>query len=134
VCGCIVTTYDKRPYVHMLTAEKMLSDVAAVAKTSPVRVATEEDIRDLSVFEMAVASERLAEDGSASARGKRTMTGSAPSPVSPPRTQLEPNNPYRSSLASQSSRNPWRSSSQPDEIQPVIPSGQYPGAPGLRPP
>ena len=39
----------------MLTAEKMMADIAAVTKADPVRVATEEDIRDLLLFEMAAS-------------------------------------------------------------------------------
>jgi len=55
LCGTVISVYDHKPYVHMLTAEKMMADIAAVTKVDPVRVATEEDIRDLLLFEMAAS-------------------------------------------------------------------------------
>ena len=50
----------------MLTAEKMLSDIATVTKATPVRVATEEDIRELLLFEITASPEREAGNSSVS--------------------------------------------------------------------
>jgi hypothetical protein len=46
LCGCIVAVYDTEPYAHMISADKMLSDIARFydVNDSEVRVATEDDV------------------------------------------------------------------------------------------
>lgn len=45
LCGCIVASYEASLYAHMLTVEKICSDISASTGCEPVRVATREDLK-----------------------------------------------------------------------------------------